>query len=279
MRILYATDGSEGATAAARLLTELPLTPECTLTVLTVVEDDRHDDGDAVLDAAAETLGRCTASLERRTRRGHPAAEIIQAAEEHQTDLVVLGSHGRSAVARFFLGSVAERVARHASCPVLLVRGPGNGLRRVILGVDGSDGAGRAAEWLRQFPLPPGCEIRLVTVLANLDEITRHHMMVFPPFTEMSIPLDEWQREQASACLTETVAAFAAAGMPVVTEIRSGDPATGLLQVAGDEGADLVVVGSHGLGALERFMLDSVSENVLRHAHCSVLIVRAGASA
>ncbi len=277
MRILYATDGSEGATAAARLLTGLPLDPDCTLTILTVVDDDRHDGSEATLDAAAGTLGHCTASLDRRTRRGHPAAEIVQAAEEHRTDLIVLGSHGRSAVARFLLGSVAERVARHAPCSVLLVRGKGN-LRRVILGVDGSDGAAHAAEWLRQFPLHPDCEVRLVTVLANLEEITRHPMMVFPPLTEMSVPLDEWQREQALARLAESAGEFAAAGKRSVTEIRSGDAATGLVDVARDEGADLIVVGSHGLGALERVLLGSVPENVLRHAHCSVVIVRVGTS-
>jgi nucleotide-binding universal stress UspA family protein len=275
MQILYAVDGSAGAAAAGRLLAGLELDADVWLTILTVSTNDRPDDAEA-LDRAADSLGASSARIRKVVRHGHAAEEIIREAEASAADLIVLGSHGRSAVARFLLGSVAEQVARHAPCPVLLVRGAEDGpkLRRVILGVDGSDAAAGAAEWLRRFPLPSGCEVRLVSILANLDEVVRSHLRVNPPLAEKSIPFDQWLRDQAATHLAELVDRFAADGTRVVTEIRSGDPAQGLLDVARDEGTDLIVVGSQGLGVLEQFLLGSVSQQVLRHAPCSVLVVR-----
>ncbi|MCC2671510.1 MAG: putative Universal stress protein UspA [Armatimonadetes bacterium] len=277
MRILYATDGSEGATAAGRLLATLPLPPGATSTVLHVSPDDRHDQTELALEVAATALTTSETAMVRCTRRGHAAAEILSAAEELSTDLIVLGSHGRSALARFLLGSVAERVARHAPCPVLLVRGSGEGLRQVVLGVDGSAGSTHAVDYLRRFPLPPGCEVRVVAVLANLHQIMHEHLILTPPLTETSIPFDQWQREQAAGRLAEATDALRETGKQVVTEIRSGDAAPGLIATAADEGADLIVLGSHGAGALERVLLGSVSQHVLSHAPCSVLIVRGAA--
>jgi len=281
MHILYATDGSEGATAAARLLAALPLDTDTTVTILTVAADARDADDNAVremaedvVSAAAGALGHSTAGLGRQVRRGRPAAEILRAAEERPTDLIVLGSHGHSAVARFLLGSVAERVARHAPCAVLLVRGAGTAPRRVLLGVDGSAGARRAADWLKAFPLPIGCEVRLVTILPNLHDIARERLLLTPPLVDNSIALDVWQREQAETRLNNTAASFAAARKTAVTEIRSGDAALALLGVAADEAADVIVVGSHGQSAVERFLLGSVSQQLLTHAECSVLVVR-----
>lgn len=281
MRVLFATDGSDGAEAAGRLVAGLPLGSESTVTVLhilTITAPERYEVADDVLDEAMEALSSLPMTVEKQLRRGHAAAEIVHAAEEHPTDLIVLGSHGYSAVTRFLLGSVAERVVRHAPCPVLLVRGTGAPIQRVVLGVDRSEGATRAAGWLREFPLPADCEVRLVTMLPNLREIAHEHVLIQPPLAEHTMPLDQWQREQASTHLQEVAAAFHDAGKQTVTEIRSADAAPGLIDVATDEGADLIVVGSHGGGALERFLLGSVSQQVLTHAPCSVLVVRGPAS-
>ena len=276
MRILFATDGSEGAAAAGKLLTTLPLAPASTVTVLhvlTLTAPERYEPAHAVLEEAVEALGALPA-VEKRLRQGHAVDEIVRAATELATDLIVLGSHGHSAIARLLLGNVAERVARHAPCPVLLVRGAGEPIRRVVLGVDRSEGASRAAAWLREFPLSADCEVRLATFLPNLHQIAHEHVLLQPPLAEHPVPLDQWQREQAAAHLAEVAATFRAVGRQVATEIRSVDAAPGLIDVARDEGADLLVVGSHGAGALERFLLGSVSQQVLTHAPCSVLVVR-----
>jgi nucleotide-binding universal stress UspA family protein len=276
MRILYATDGSEGALAAAQVLALLPLETDCHLTILTVVPPGEEADGQEVVTAGRAALSLSRARLETQVRHGNPAEEIVRAAEDQPTDLVAVGWSGRSAIARFFVGSVAERVARHAACPVLVARPLRAKLRELIAGVDGSEGASRAVAWLQQFPLPDECEIRLLTVVTQVEDLVRTSRFFPLPLMapEDAQAFVERQRREVQARLDEVAAAFAARARPVVTEIRRGEPATALLAAAEDEGADLIVVGTQGHSPLERFLMGSVSEKVLRHAHCSVLVVR-----
>jgi nucleotide-binding universal stress UspA family protein len=131
-----------------------------------------------------------------------------------------------------------------------------------------------AAEWLRLFPLPEACEVRLATVIPLLDSWLRAHAMLMPPLVDHLETLAEHERGRAQERLHDLAATLRAGGKRTVTEIRSGDPALGLLAVAEEEGADLIVVGSHGQSATERFLIGSVSEKVMRHASCSVLVVR-----
>jgi nucleotide-binding universal stress UspA family protein len=286
MHILFATDGSQEAQAAAQLLAGLPLAAEDELTVLTVVPPDAEKSpeealpephsrqGEAVLASVREILCFSTGTLRFLVHQGAAATEILRTATEHPTDLLVLGACGRSSVARFLLGSVAERVARHAACPVLVVRPLSRVPGEVIVGVDDSRCSTHAVEWLGGFPLPADCEVRLVTVLPLLDVWSRSRMTISPPLAEQITTLEDRERGQALQRLRSLAISLIDHGKHAVTEIRSGDPALALLQAAEEEGADLIVVGSHGQSAIERFLLGSVSEKVLRHAQCSVLIVK-----
>jgi nucleotide-binding universal stress UspA family protein len=276
MRILYATDGSTGALASAQFLASLPLDANSQLTILTVVTGDEKANEQGILTVARAALSQSSASLETEVRRGHPEQEILQAAEASPTDLIAVGWTGHSAIARFFVGSVTERVARHARCPVLVARPLRAGLRRVVLGIDGSPGAAHAVEWTRSFPLPLDCEIRLVAVLTPVEELTRTSRLLPLPLMSQADAeaFAERQREDAEAGLDELAASFASADRRAVTEIRRADPALGLLDAAEEEGADLIVVGSRGHGAIEQLWMGGVSEKVLRQAHCSVLVVK-----
>jgi len=275
MRILYATDGSSGAQAAADLLACLRLGPGCQVMILSVALDHHEDKAQTALAAARAALSHSAARLTTHLCRGDPAEAILRAAEEHAVDLVVLGTRGLSALERFFLGSVAERVVRHAHGPVLLVRPGHPELRRVIVGVDGSESAVQAAAWLQHFPLPEHCEVRLVTALPAVEELLQAGMVTLPlvSFPEAEAVARQ-QQEEAQARLMELAVLFSAPGKRPITDIRRGDPASVLLQTAKDDGADLIVVGSHGLRGVQRFLMGSVSEKVLRHAHCSVLVAR-----
>jgi nucleotide-binding universal stress UspA family protein len=274
MRILYVTDGSNGALAGARLLCSLPLNTDARITILTVL---RHEpEAETALVAAQEALRHCTAGLETRIRHGYPAEEILREAEERPTDLIVVGSRGRSPIARFFLGSVAERVVRHAACPVLVARPLDGELRKMIVGVDGSEWAARALDWVRQLPLPPDCQVRLVMVLPFLEDLIRTRMFT-PPYPAGILEANnyaEQQRKEAQEQLDQLTAGLRATGKQADSEIRHGEPAPDLLDAAQEWSADLIVVGSQGLSAIERFMMGSVSENVVRHARCSVLVVK-----
>jgi nucleotide-binding universal stress UspA family protein len=209
-------------------------------------------------------------------RIGSPAEEILRAAAERSAALVVVGWTGRSALGRLFLGSVTERVARHAVCPVLIARPLHDGLRKLIAGVDGSPGAAQAVSSLQRFPLPDDCEVRLITVLPTVADLTRTSRLLPLPLmgSEDAASFVERLRTDAQERLDLLARLFTAAGKRAVTDIRRGDPALTLLEAAENAGADLIVVGAKGHNALERFLLGSVSEKLMHHANCSVLIVR-----
>jgi nucleotide-binding universal stress UspA family protein len=169
VNILYATDGSEGALAAAHFLARLPLGDNCQIHLLTVIEVDGGEaEANDILARTREALGETRARVQVRVRQGDPTQQILEQIHHGSDgsdgddgplpDLVVVGTHGHGAIARLFLGSVAERVARHAPCPVLLARPLiGGELDRIVVGLDGSDSAARALDWVcDRLPLPSG---------------------------------------------------------------------------------------------------------------------------
>jgi nucleotide-binding universal stress UspA family protein len=277
MKFLYATDGSEGAKAGATFLSRLPLTTGDEINILTVIQDEEaRGAAQPILADAKETLQNTGATIKSAVRRGNAALEILDAirwaAEETPSDCIVVGTRGLSAIARFFLGSVAERAARMSPCPVLVAQpsDPVKPVSRVVIGFDGSRGARRAVTFVEKMPLPADAEICLVTV------VTPKSRFGFLPgglAQQVEAMADEERREAAKA-LHEIAAALKATGRTVTTEIRDSDPAEGLMEAAREREADLIAVGALGLSEVERFLIGSVADKVLRHAPCSVLIVR-----
>jgi nucleotide-binding universal stress UspA family protein len=275
MRILYATDGSAASLAVAEFLAALPLNGDSHITVLSVAGSGDRADAESAVEAARERLARAGAVVETEVRPGHAVEQIVQAAEEHSAALLAVGSQGHSAIERLFVGSVAERVARHAPCPVLMVRPGARQPRTVVLGLDGSECSAFAAEWLQRSPLFPSAEIRLVTVhpLATAPTTVSGITLVAPLMEELQSIEQQCHRE-AEEWLDKTGERFSESGWQVVKLLKRGHPAAGLLEEAEAASADLIVVGSHGHSALDRFLLGSVSEHVLRHAPCSVLVAK-----
>jgi nucleotide-binding universal stress UspA family protein len=136
--ILHATDGSPYSAAAAENAVELAAQYDATLHVVSVVEtdvafseaiseqilDDLEKRGQQAVDAVAERAGeRGVSDVHTAVVRGTPHRAILDYAADHDADLVVVGTHGRTGLNRLLLGSVAERVLRTAERPVLVVRG------------------------------------------------------------------------------------------------------------------------------------------------------------
>jgi nucleotide-binding universal stress UspA family protein len=154
---------------------------------------------------------------------------------------------------------------------VLVARPLTNNLQQVILGSDGSDAALRAAESLKRFPLPEESQLRVVSVMQYLELLSPSGKLHWPGEFRA---LYRQQCDEAEQQMKDLAASFTASGRSSSSELRSGDPAGRLVQCAEEQKADLLVVGSHGLSAIDRFFLGSVSEKVLRHAPCSVLVVK-----
>jgi nucleotide-binding universal stress UspA family protein len=284
MRVLVATDGSADARTAARWLADLPLPadasalavavvdlPPAPLDVPTVADFKRAllDEGRQAADEVVALLKDRFRSLEARAVAGDPREEIVRLAQEWSADLVVVGARGMGSIATALLGSVSLAAARHAPCPVLVVRPNPRPLRSVAVALDGSEGALDAARFLARFPLPPELTVRLVGVVEP-PPMPRTAPMPARSMLRAAISLiTDDRRRKLEAALEEAAKRFAAP----VHELPVGPPAETLERLSAD--VDLMVLGARGLGALKRLLLGSVSERVLRHAACPVLIVRA----
>jgi nucleotide-binding universal stress UspA family protein len=208
--------------------------------------------------------------LASRLLTGSPRHEIVKVLErEPAFDLVVMGTHGRTGLARVLLGSIAEGVVRHAPCSVLAVRPDGEAMpfARVLCPVDFSDSSQHAADLAAELVAPGSAGITLLHVIDPPAVHARGQRMI-----ELVRDLDR----HAAKHLDRWAAQLAAkAPAPVTKLCRVGHPGGEILKVL-DEGPafDLVVMGSHGRTGIERALLGSVAEKIVRHARCPVLVTR-----
>ncbi len=203
---------------------------------------------------------------------GDPYAVIVKKSEQIGASLVVIGGSGASGLKRVFLGSVAERVVRNAHCSVLVARPTVEG-KVVLAATDLSDpslpavvAGGREAK-ARGLPLVVMYDIDRWPLLAS-------GMALLGPIP--LAPSEELLAAEKAALLriaqTQLSRLEVIAKLEVTTE---GKPAAALVRMADNQQAELLVLGSRGRTGLTRLALGSVAEEVLRYAHCSVLVVRA----
>lgn len=197
---------------------------------------------------------------------GSPAWEVVFRADQWKPDLIVVGSHGRTALGRFVLGSVSQRILTETRCSVRVARGrleePGTPVR-IIVGVDGSEGSEAAVREVAARDWPPHSEVRLMVV----DDPP-----LMPFVAEEAMAAD---RPWAKGILAKCAALLRPAKVKVTSQLREGDPKHELAKAAEEWGADCIFVGSTGFSnRLERFVLGSVSAAVAARAHCSVEVIR-----
>jgi len=201
---------------------------------------------------------------------GIPWQQIVDTAHDDSAcDLIVIGTHGRSGLARMLLGSVAEMVVRHAPCSVLAIH-PGavdTRFRHVLCSVDFSRSS-RAAMDLGAAMLQPGSTG--VTLLHVLDLPVRNAGKLHTPEAyrdldaHVSTLLDRWTADLA-----------AKVSVPVDQRMRIGHPGAQVLAAIDDDRTiDLVAMGDHGRTGIARMLLGPVTEKVVRRASCSVLVAR-----
>lgn len=207
---------------------------------------------------------------------GSPAWELLERAESIDADLIVVGSHGRSAIGRLFLGSVSQKVLTEARCSVRVARGKievDTKPPQIVIGFDASEGAHAAVDAAASREWSPGSKACLVGVV---NPISASMAGQFVP------PVVGWVEEEnvAMESLLEGLAGQAAerlkaAGLDVDIRILSGDPKGLIVDEAETLHADCIFMGANRYGSrFERFLLGSVSAAVAARAHCSVEVVR-----
>jgi len=209
---------------------------------------------------------------------GDPAEQIILAAQEHAINLIVMASHGRGALGRWTFGSVADRVSRHSTVPVLIVRpelvcGQLPEITRIVVPFDGSTVAAQAVPVAGRIAHRRGCAVHLVDVVnpasTYYPAIAVSGRMPDEVYTELL----EKERTAAEAAMSAAAAPLRAEGIEVTTQVQSGSvvPAIEAALRAGD----LVVLTSHGRSGVTRWFLGSVAERLIRDGRAPVLLVPA----
>lgn len=311
MKILIGYDGSECADAALDDLNQaglpatgdirivsvaevwLPPPPPSSYEIIEEARDarlpaDLQRDFSNRCAAAKEMLGLAERARDRVQARfpdwkvsadsscGSAAWELVAAADEWKPDLIVVGSHGRSALGRFVMGSVSQRVLNEARCSVRIARGrleEPNSPVRIIAGTDGSPASEEALKALSMRNWPPQSEIKVVMVDDPLapDFLGK----LISPIGKMI----EEDRQQERAWVEEiskrSLDTLREARIKVSCLVREGDPKQELCKAAEEWHADCIFVGSAGFSnRLERFVLGSISAAVAARAHCTVEVVR-----
>lgn len=311
MKILIGYDGSECADAALDDLTQAGLPESGEVHIMSIaevwlpppppssyeiIEEARNAKSPADLQrdfsrhcaAAKEALALAERARERvqtlfpnwkvtaDSSCGSAAWELVAHADEWNPDLIVVGSHGRTALGRFVLGSVSQRVLTEARASVRIARGrveePGSPAR-IIVGTDGSEASDEALKAVAARHWPRQSEIKVVMV----DDPAA------PEFLGKLIPpLAEWveeDRKEGQAWVENiskrSIEMLRKSGIEVECVLRYGDPKRELCKAAEEWGANCIFVGSAGFSnRFERFVLGSISGAVAARAHCSVEVVR-----
>ena len=232
--------------------------------VLAQLVDELELEAALYLKEVGEPLRARGLRVDEHVRSGQPAREVAHVADKEGADLIVLSTHGRSGLQRWLLGSVAENVVRQAPCPVWLVRAgeegslPPAGLPEeplVMVPLDGSRASERSLSFVRE--LLAGAPARLLLVGA-----TDLPQLAFPLRTEVRHVLESYLRGK----VTELPA-------PAEYLVVDGPAVAALQEVAQDRQPDLIVMANRQREGLDRWVLGSVAEHVLRHATGSVVIV------
>jgi nucleotide-binding universal stress UspA family protein len=252
---------------------------------LPAIVDDARREATTLLRQATEKLSRAGFKVSSEALLGFPRNEIAAFAKRWEANLVMVGSHGQGAIARFLLGSVAQGVLRTAPCSVEIVRPNSSGspassrAMKILLATDGSTFSTAAAQSLANRPWPAGSQIRILSI-AELpifeNPMGASSLSAIYPATLME-ELMESARIHAGDAFENARKILLAGNLEVMDSRPTpvGDPRILLLDLAREWNADLIVLGSHGRRGMDRILMGSVSESVAVHAHCSVEVVRA----
>jgi nucleotide-binding universal stress UspA family protein len=215
---------------------------------------------------------------------GDPARVILEYAEAHQVDLIVLCSHGRSNLGRWILGSVADHLARYAPMPALVVCAARDAARLfcVLVPLDGSalaeGGIEPAAHLATALAPPQPAGLHLVVIVDPFEAIVRQGVpesTVVDGATSYLICLtDRLRAEYPQMTITWSVQSEADAATGILLVAEGGEDMKGASPSSPVGGCDLIVMTTHGRTGFLRWALGSVAERVLHAAQLPVMVVR-----
>ena len=289
MRVILATDGSGQSRAAMEFLLRLKFEPEDRFIILHVLKEfvvpDTIDPnrefskaGKAgamklVLEVADKFRAAGLGATEA-VREGDPATEVVEALEEFDADLAVMGHKGHTDFHRFLLGSVSQHVLRQGKRSVLIVRDtpPAGRPMKVLYCTDGSTHARFARDLFMKLPFPPDTE---VDVLSVVDMQVTSLPEQYSPASETSTMMAELRLhliQMAEGYVIEDAKVLRDRFKTVREHVTVGVPEAEILSATDEMNSDLTVMGSAGMHGLRGVLIGDVSQRVVKHARGSVLV-------
>ncbi|SEO45678.1 Nucleotide-binding universal stress protein, UspA family [Halogranum amylolyticum] len=279
--VLLATDGSDGATAAADHALSLTAVFDATLHVVAVVPPYEGPDDEETREHVQSSMRRRAEAFvetvaNRARGRGVDVVSSVESGTVHRTlldyaernavDLLAVGSHGRGGLAETLFGSTASRLVSNASIPVFVAGGrhvKHPSYESIVLATDGSTGADAVVAHAQQVATAFDATVYVLYVV----DVT-----LYDP--DLVVDLIGGFDRLGSRVTTEVGARLTEAGVDVETAVRRGRPARTILDYAAEVDADLVAMGTQGAAGVEPTLLGSTTERVLRSAERPVLTVR-----
>jgi len=282
-RILFPIDDSDGVAAVRDSVYALAAAHDATLHVLNVA-DTAHDsvtrigdevidtleqEGEALVDEVASQAAARGIETETAVIQGGVAATITEYAETAEIDCIVMPTQGRKGIEERLLGSTTERVSRETTVPLLTLRPEADALstpiERLLVPTDGSDTAGAALDIGIDLAVAEASTLHLLSIvdtsLFGGDLLAEQYA---DSLTEAGTKIIDDAHERASAAgVTEVITA--------VEDDRS--VSGGIRSYAASIEADCIVVGTHGRTGLDRYLLGSVTETLIRTSPVPVMVV------
>ena len=233
--------------------------------------EEQRQVADAELVKAGDRARAGGLTVETTMKGGHPAREILALADRAQADMLVIGTHGRGGVEHLLLGSVAEKIMRKASCPVLVVPpgAPGESdalFSRILCPIDGSAASAHALTYALSLAQETDGHVTLLYVVEPV-----------PAAGEFgALDIEEYRRageEHARKVLRDAVPDDVRTWCRLDERVATGKPSERILDAATTERADVIVMGVRGRGAIDLLAFGSTTNEVIRRAGCPVLAV------
>ncbi len=257
--------------------------PHCGWLPFDLAEDAMFEEKvQAYLDTITMRLGKMASVPVTSALAGGLIADgILDRAQTSSADLIVMTTHGRGPASRFWLGSVADELVRHATVPILLVRpregttDPGSepNIKRILIPLDGS----ALAEQVLEPAIALGCltDAEYVLIRAVEPGWFPHGHSHLGELKSVEQPRIEKRKAEAQACLGGVADRLRAKVSRIQSHVVVGESvATAVLDVVRGRNIDLIAIATHGRGGLKRLLLGSVADKILRSTFTPVLVYR-----
>ena len=228
------------------------------------------------LNKVADSHGSVDLAIHTVRKRGISAAPVIlEYASDQNIDLIIMGTHGRRGLGHLLLGSATEEVVRMAKCPVFSVRESEkpkslDAINKILVPVDFSDYSKSALAYAAEIAESYGAQLQLLHVI---EETAHPAYSLSGKSTKIDLVpgIEEDCRKKIRQMIQET----GISNQDNEIIIISGQAALDIIKFATENLSDLIVIATHGLTGIERFLLGSVTEKVVRRAPCPVFTIKA----